>query len=231
MNRSTRIGVAGAAVGLLFVGGCMALFNRPVRGPSGQATPPPTGADWKNLLDAEHAAAWENVSDEREIFEINAGVLHIFGRYPLRYIAYTVEQFDDFELHLEYRLARRANSGVFFRARTEDPVQRGLEVQVLDDYGKAPSNHGTGAIYDVVTPMFNMSKPAGEWNSLDVLLDGSEIVVRVNGWKVVDANLADLTMPIGKFERPLAELPGEGYLMLQDHGGEVWFRNIYLRTQ
>ncbi len=72
-------------------------------------------------------------------------------------------------------------------------------------------------------------RPAGEWNSYDILVEGSRVVVVHNGWKIIDADLEKMTMPIGKFDVPFAEYAREGYLTFQDHGGEVWYRNILIR--
>jgi hypothetical protein len=199
--------------------------------PTGAPTPVPDGPGWLDLLAPEHAGAWRNITDDKNIFEIAGGQLHIFGRtlHPLRYVAYTAAPFGDFDLHLEYRLAPGANSGVFLRVQEDDPVQRGFEVQVLDDHGRPPTVHTSGAIYDVVSPMFNMSRPAGSWNSLDISLRGRQVTVVMNGWPVIDTDFALMTEPIGKFTLPYAELPLQGLLALQDHGGEAWYRNIRLR--
>ncbi len=199
--------------------------------PEGLPTPVPSGEGWMNLLDEEHRTHWRNITDETDIFTFEDETLHIFGRSlgTLRYVGYGGQPFSDFELHLEYKVAPRANSGVFLRVQKNDPVRRGFEVQVLEDHGKPPSYTSSGAVYDVVTPMFNMSRPAGEWNSFDIAVRERHLVVHMNGWKVIDADFSKMTAPIGKFSLPFAELPLEGLIALQDHGGKVWYRNIYVR--
>ncbi len=201
--------------------------------PQGQPTAAPIGPDWVNLLDAEHAGDWKNVTDDSNIFGITDGVLHIYGRtiYPLRYVAYTPENFGDFDLHVEFKLPRRANSGIFLRANPDDPVARGFEVQVLGDHGKLPTKNSCGAIYDVVTPMFSMSRPAGEWNSYDISVRGKQVEVVMNGWKIIDTDFSLMTEPIGKFKIAYNDLPLEGLIVLQDHGGEVWYRNLSVRKR
>lgn len=217
---------------LAVVGGGLGYFSAsrdPV--PSGTPTAAPAGSDWRNLLAGDSARAWRNITDESEIFEIQGDTLHIPGNslYPLRYVAWGDERLGDFALHLEFKVASGANSGVFLRAQPNDPVYRGFEVQVLDDHGDSPNKNGSGAIYDVVTPMFNLARPAGEWNSYDIVVRGTSVVVVMNGWKVIDTDLALMTVPLGKFSVAYADLPREGLLMLQDHGGEVWYRNIRLK--
>ncbi len=199
--------------------------------PHGTPTARPVGPGWTDLLDEEHAAGWKNITDDSNIFGISDGVLHIYGRslYPLRYVGYTLESFADFNLHLEFKIKQRGNSGVFLRAQPNDPVARGFEVQVLGDYGKLPTQNSCGAIYDVVTPMFNMSRPAGEWNSFDISVQGKHVVVIMNGWKIIDTDFSLMTTPIGKFKIAFTDLPLVGTLALQDHGGEVWYRNILIR--
>jgi 3-keto-disaccharide hydrolase len=215
--------VAGVATYFLYGG------SRPV--PFGTPTQAPSGEGWVNLLDAAHAPDWKNTTDDKEIFEITEDMIHIFGRslHPLRYVGYAAEEFGDFDLHLEFKVTKGANSGVFIRSQPNDPVYRGFEIQVLDDYGDPPNKNGSGAIYDVATPMFNMALPVGEWNSYDVTIHGQEVQIFMNGWMVIHTDLAKMTMHIGKYKAPFAELPLQGSLLLQDHGGEVWYKNIRLR--
>jgi hypothetical protein len=199
--------------------------------PEGKPTQPPTGSDWIDLLSPENAKLWRNLGDTKNIFEVQENSVHIYGKtiYPLRYVTFTGETFSDFDLHIEYKLARGTNSGVFLRAEPNDPVYRGFEVQVIDDFGKAPTKNGAGAIYDVATPMFNMSRPAGEWNSFDIGVTGQRVKIVFNGWLVVDADLSKMDKPIGKFKVAYKDLPLTGNIALQDHGGEVWYRNILVR--
>lgn len=199
--------------------------------PFGEVTKVPEGEGWVNLLAEDQRGLWKNITDDLEIFEFDGDMIHIFGKtiVPLRYVGYTGKDFTDFELHLEYKLAPGANSGVFLRIDPDDPLSRGWEIQVLDDFGKLPTKNTSGAIYDVATPMFNLSRPAGEWNSLDIAVRGEEVLVQLNGWLVIHTTLKKMTMPIGKFKTPFAQLPQTGMLALQDHGGEIWYRNIVIR--
>lgn len=197
--------------------------------PAGELTPCPEGPEWTNLLDPRHEAGWEANIKGVEVFEIDDGALHILGNKTGAHVGYTSERFRDFELHVEFKLARFANSGVVIGGELDDPTFTGIEVQLLDDRGREPTRYSSGALYDVATPMFNMSLPSGEWNSLDITCKQRKLIVFMNGWKVLDIDLSKLTMPIGKFVTPYAELPLDGHILVQDHAGEAWFRNIRLK--
>jgi len=222
--------ILGFFIGMNFFNWLDKIFNEPV--PIGEVTKVPEGEGWIDLLSDENRVYWKNVTDEKNIFEMqNDGVLHIFGKtiYPLRYVGFSQRTFSDFQLHLEFKLTRRANSGVFLRSQINDPMNRGFEVQVLEDYGKPPNKNSCGAIYDITTPMYNMSFPAGQWNSYDITVQGSTVQVVMNGWLIIHTFLDKMTEPLGKFPVAYATLPKEGYLLLQDHGGEVWYRNIRIK--
>jgi hypothetical protein len=207
-----------------------ALSNSDARVPAGEPTAPPEGEGWINLFSVEHADGWKNVTDDQEgLFTLEDGVFHIFGQESTRYLAYAPQAFGDFEMHIEFKVTENANSGVFFRSSTEDPVYAGMEIQVFDSFGDAPDKNSCGALYDIATPMFNMARPVGEWNSLDITCKGPEVTVVCNGWTVLHLDLAKMTMPIGKFDTPLAQLPQTGHIILQDHGHEVWYRNLLVR--
>ncbi len=198
--------------------------------PVGAMTNAPSGEGWINLFSEENAGKWQNVTDDqKDIFTITDGIFHIPGRKPTQYIAWLGETFGDFELHIEFKIAAGSNSGVFFRTDPKDPVQGGMEIQVYGDYREAPNKKGGGSLYDIASPMFNMGLPEGEWNSYDIRFVGTELEVVYNGWKVLDLDVSLMTMPIGKFDTPLSNMPREGHIILQDHGDEVWFRNLLIR--
>jgi len=220
----------------LFVVTCLVLVLATACGdtagriPSGQPTQKPTGEGWIDLFSPENAAQWKNVTDAMQgIFTIEDGIFHVPGSNTTRYIAWDKETFGNFEMHVEFKAPRDANSGVFIRTDPADPVQKGMEIQVMGDYGCPPGIHSSGALYDIATPMFNMARPEGEWNSLDIRFAGPALEVVFNGWKVLSLDISQMTMPIGKFDTPLASLPGEGHIILQDHCSEVWYRNLMVR--
>jgi len=199
--------------------------------PVGALTPVPEGEGWINLLDDEHKDGWQTIPTEYDMFDITDGILHIYPDMPrpMRYAGYMAERFGDFDLHVEFKVAPNANSGIFVRMQPGEQDRRGFEIQVQDDYGKPINTSICGAIYDVVSPMYNMCFPAGEWNSLDISVHGGDVEVVMNGWLIIKADLNQMTEPLGKYKTPFAELPQEGVLAIQNHYTEAWYRNMMIR--
>jgi len=132
------------------------------------------------------------------------------------------QEYENFVWRLEYRISPGGNSGMFIRSTREgNPAFTGMEIQILDDYGKAPDPHSAGALYGSIAASKNMSKPAGEWNQVEITCQGRRVTVVMNGEKIIDANLDD-------YPELRARVP-QGYLGLQDHGDLVEFRNLRVR--
>ena len=99
----------------------------------------------------------------------------------------TEREYGDFVLELEYAISTNGNSGIHFRsALAKNPSFTGYEMQIVDDYGREPRKSGTGALYDVVAPSRNLSKPAGQWNQVRITCRGNRIQVDLNGEGIVD---------------------------------------------
>jgi hypothetical protein len=120
----------------------------------------------------------------------------------------------------------------------KDPVNTGIEMQVLDSYGKkSPDKHDCGAIYDIVSPRIQPCKTAGEWNTAVIICNKNLVSIEVNNQKVAAMDLDKWTTagvnPDGtrnKFTIAYRDLPRKGHIGLQDHGGRVWYRNIKIKT-
>jgi len=141
------------------------------------------------------------------------------------------KQYGDFNLRLEYKLKEGGNSGVFVRVPHDgkhrgrelgDGQPSGVEIQLLDDaakrYASIEPAQFSASIYAVAPANPHVSRPAGEWNSIEIDCRGDRYRVSHNGVQVIDAN--NEKSP-GLKDREL-----KGYLGLQNHNEAVWFRNL-----
>ena len=150
------------------------------------------------------------------------------------------KKWSDFILALDFKISPHCNSGVFVRTSSLTPRPgkdvgfNGLEV-AIDDTREA-GFVDTGALYDLSKPSRNAMKPAGEWNHLRVAAKGSVIDIELNGEQVNHIDLARFAEPNKrpdgtphKFDVAYKDHPREGYIGLQDHGANCWFKNIKLK--
>jgi type 1 glutamine amidotransferase len=148
--------------------------------------------------------------------------------------------YGDFDLDLEFKLAPKANSGIIYRCteQGETAWQSGPEFQILDDSGmdEPPEpKHAVAALYDVYEPQYpKLVQPAGTWSLARVLVRGWEVEHWLADGLVLQCDLAS---PDGQARIAASKFAGmpffakarEGHVALQDHGDEVWFRNIRIR--
>ena len=189
---------------------------------------------WRLLFDGKTLNGWKPMGNAED-WAVEDGTIACLvkgGQYLL-----TTEQFDDFILSIDYKIEKECNSGVFFRWGSLTSKLRGIEMQILDSYGKmTPDRHDAGAIFDILAPSKNMAKPAGEWNRAVLTCRDNLVQVDLNGQTVCEMDLNKWTTagmnPDGtknKFSVAFKDMPRKGYFGLQDHGGHVWFRNIKLK--
>jgi hypothetical protein len=152
----------------------------------------------------------------------------------------TDEEFANFELALEWKIAPGGNSGIMFRV-TEDAeatYHTGPEMQVLDDSAHEDGLSrltAAGSNYALHPAAAGVVRPAGEWNAVRLVVNGAHVEHWLNGVKVVDYDLWtpawDSLVAASKF----AEWPGygrapKGHIVLQDHGDQVAYRNIRIKV-
>jgi 3-keto-disaccharide hydrolase len=174
---------------------------------------------WIALFDGKTLNGWTIMGDDTG-FAVKDGTIE-WVKKGASYIR-TRDRYDNFILKLEFKIVDGGNSGIFLRAPRACRCSRiGMEFQIMGDYGTDPHNTGTGALYDAVAPRVNASKPGGEWNAVEVTLNGSHIRALLNGQVVHDFDLdeKEVTQPRLK----------KGFIGLQDHSHPVSFRNIKLK--
>lgn len=153
------------------------------------------------------------------------------------FLRYTPREFADFVWDLEYRFDKPApapkpkigNSGVGIRTGVFDPKKSwetrpsvaSYEIQLLDDAGMAPSDHGSASLYRFVAPRANKVKPSPEWNRLTITCKGPVIRVAINDEVVLEKDQST--------DPKLKDKPLKGYLCLQNHNSGITFRNLRVK--
>lgn len=191
---------------------------------------------WRLLFDGKTFDGWACTAPDSKGWVIDNGAMlyNVQGDGMM----YSKERFGNFEMKIDFMVDRGTNSGIFFRwDNLEDPVQTGVEMQVLDSAGaKKPGKHDCGAIYDVLAPRENAMKPALEWNSMLLRCSNNYISIKMNGKRILDMDLNKWTTPHqnpdgsgNKFGTAYKDMPRAGHIGLQNHGGKVWYKNIKIR--
>ena len=199
------------------------LFTPPLLGQRPAATPT-TDASFQSLTDGETFDGWEHsgnwILQDGAFYRNQAGG-------SLTYTKSLVP--DDFELYFEWKVSKGCNSGVYYR-----PAQ--YEYQILDNvhspYGEN-ARQSAGSLFFCMAPSRDVTKPFGEWNSGRIKCQGSVIEHWVNEQRVLSFDYRDPKwaeqVELLRIRGAILEARG-GKLWLQDHGQDVWFRNLKMRT-
>jgi hypothetical protein len=160
-------------------------------------------------------------------------------------LVYGKEKFSNFNLKIEWKISEGGNSGIFYLAQEvpgKEIWRTAPEFQVLDNerhpdalLGK-DGNRKAGSLYDLIPAKPQNTKPAGEWNTVEIISYQGTIVHKQNGATIVEYHLwtpewnalvKDSKFP--SYNPDWAKVAKEGLIGLQDHGNDVWFRNIKIR--
>lgn len=205
-------------------------------------TEPQVEAGWKLLFDGKSVDCWRGYHSKtfpERGWVVEDGTLHIQAGAGVGDIM-TKEQFENFDLRLDWKVSSRANSGIMYLVSEHEnqPWKTGPEYQILDDLGHNldPTNsHSAGALYDLYdAPAHKPVKPAGEWNQARIIKRGPRIEHWLNGVQVVEYDLTSDDWKARRDKSKFSSYPRfgrneKGHIDLQDHGHDVWFRNIRIR--
>jgi hypothetical protein len=151
----------------------------------------------------------------------------------------TSEQYGDFELRLEWKLAQNGNSGIMFHVTDagSQTYETGPEFQILHNAGHKDGQlplTSAGSNYAMHEPVKDVTRPVGEWNEVRLIVKGAHVEHWMNGVKLLEYELWspdwDKRVAASKF----AKMPGygrakRGHIVLQNHGDPVWYRNIKVK--
>lgn len=210
--------------------------------------------EWISLFDGKTTKGWHTYGKTvaGKSWKVDNGTLHLDAASKKDWQTaeggdiVTDQEFENFDLKLEWKIAPKGNSGVIFLVH-EDPAkyqyvwQTGPEMQILDngtptrlghDDGKLYT-HRAGDLYDLLASK-EAVKPLGEWNAIEIIVNKGKLDFYMNGQHSLSTTLFDENwkkmIAISKFK----DMPGfgtykKGKIALQDHGFDVWFRDIKIR--
>lgn len=224
-----------------------------------EATPAPETAG-ASLTDAQKAEGWKVLFDGKSLngwqifkarknntWEVKEGVLHCKplnenakGDGDERSDLMTSDEFENFEFVCDWKITAKGNSGIIYRATEEfeQPYYSGPEYQLIDDEGYMPKptdKQLTGAAYDMYATAPKTMKAIGEWNSTKIVVNGKHVEHWLNGQKIVEYEFGSPDWTKRKDASKWKEWKGyglaaKGHIDLQDHGHEVWFKNVMIKT-
>jgi len=204
---------------------------------------------WVSLFDGQSLNGWHSYgkSSPASIWGIDSGAIHLnsakkdtsmHGNDDL----VSDDEYENFDLKLDWKISKAGNSGIIFlvhedTTKYKETYETGLEMQVLDDKGhpdrKLPS-HRAGSLYDLIPAKAGAVKPWGEWNHAEIKLNNGKLDLYLNDVNVVSTTLWDdnwkQMLAKSKFKAwPDFGTFKKGHIALQDHGNDVWYRNIMIK--
>ena len=207
---------------------------------------PSENADWIMLFDGTSLENWRGYlqDDIYPEWTIEDGALAFTPGKEGHMDIITKDTFTNFILSLEWKISEAGNSGIFFGVHEDEslgePWKTGREIQVLDNEKHPDAKIGAGthtaaALYDLIAPPKDATKPVGEWNTCVIEVDHTANLAKVSlndielytfplsgkEWDDMVANSKFKDYPYGKYKT--------GHISLQDHDDKVWYRNIKIK--
>ena len=199
--------------------------------------------DWRSLFDGKTLNGWRVYQNKPSTdWMVSDGAIYCMGNKNEKSThadLITDDQFENFELSIEWKIAPKGNSGILYMVTEEYPNSylSGPEYQIIDDKDypeKLEDWQHTAANYAMNPAPTAEPKPAGEWNETRIIVNKGHVEHWLNGKKVVEYYLWTEDWNKRKMAGKWKDAPGygmtkKGHIALQDHGSEAWFRNIKIR--
>ena len=191
---------------------------------------------WKQLFNGKDLTGWEQVGPGE--FVVEDGLLKTVGGMGM--ILYPAEKFGDVVFKVVFKVKDNdCNSGVFIRlpekpADAMAAVNAGYEVQIDNGTRHVGGEyHCTGVLYSLTKAKAHPQKKVGEWNTMEITLDGLRTIVLLNGTLVTDYTEGEKVPPKTRdFEPDRGPRPAKGYMGLQNHDdlSTVYFKEVAVRA-
>jgi len=198
---------------------------------------------WQYLFDGETLTGWRSYQNkEQNCWEVQNGTLHCKSAMTAdkRADILIEEPFQDYYLSFEWKATTGANGGLMYHVSEEfeHPYLSGPEYQLMDDSGyKGELTELTkaGGVFGMYGTGAKTLKPAGEWNQGMIVVAGTHIEHWLNGTKILTYEMGSEDWKNRKAAGKWKEVKGygmtkKGFIDLQDHGYEMWFRKIMIRS-
>ncbi|GHA38566.1 glycosyl hydrolase [Salinimicrobium marinum] len=210
------------------------------------ATSESENEEWQSLFDGNGTEGWRMYNGEElsDTWIVEDGTLKSLGTGGDigGDIVYGDEEFGEFELQLEWKIAEGGNSGIFYHVVEDEqydaPYYTAPEYQIIDQEGfpqKLEPWQSIGADYGMYDPDYDGAlKDVGEWNTSRIVFTNDKVTYWLNGKKTVEFDPWSEDWKKRKNEGKWSEFEDygearEGLIGLQDHGSYTWFRNIKIR--
>lgn len=204
--------------------------------------------EWHALFDGKSLDGWHTYGQSKAgaAWTAEDSILHFSPKAAVnpgdRGDLVTNEAYDNFDLKLEWKISKNGNSGILFyvqedTSKYKNTYNTGMEMQVLDNDGHPDGKifkHKAGNLYDLIPNTKETVKPVGEWNQVQITSNNGKLDFFLNGENVVSTTLWDDDWKKLIAGSKFADMPGfgtfkSGHIALQDHGDEVWYRNIMIK--
>lgn len=210
-----------------------------------------TNANWVSLFDGKTFNGWHTYGKDSvtNAWKIEDSAIHLISKEKNGWQTVgggdlvTDEEYSNFDLKLQWKISKAGNSGIFFYVREDadkfkNANQTGLEMQINDDANNQNGVTGLQKVGDLVGLKSSSSekfvRPAGEWNEVEIRSSRGKLNFFMNGHNVLTTTLWDDNwenlIENSKF-RKLDDYGTfkKGRIVLQDHGADVWFKNIMIK--
>jgi hypothetical protein len=204
---------------------------------------------WVSLFDGKTTTGWHSYGKDKAdgIWNVVDGAICLTDKKQRTQDSgggdlVTDKEYGDFDLKLEWKIAKNGNSGIIFYV-VEDPTKykgsynTGMEMQVLDNDGHPDGKlirHRAGDLYDLISSSKESVKPVGEWNEVEIISKNGNLQLFLNGTNVVTTQLWDDNWRSMLANSKFKNMPGfgtfkKGKIALQDHSNMVCYRNIKIK--
>ncbi len=205
-----------------------------------QLTEEEKAGGWKLLFDGKTTHGWHSFKKQtfpEKGWDIQESWFHGVGKGGGDILS--DGEFDQFELEWEWKVAPEGNSGLKYFVVDSRNEPLGHEYQMLDEEhepnSKTFGKHSTASFYDVLKPeILPPTKPAGQINRSRIVVKGNRVEHWLNGVKVLDYSCSSEAVKRAVAQSKFKNVRGfgerlKGHILLQEHGKEVWFRNLKIR--